>query len=448
MGAKKWWAICLALVIVSAGCSGDDGGDNDDSSGIGSEDAGTNPGVGVTDDAIKVGYNADLSGASSPMVTQTIEAAKVYWEWVNENGGIAGREVQPIILDNGYDALKYAENYERLSENDSEGVVMIGQSDGPPGVDGVAVAKDLVADGLAMVPLSRYSGWVDPSIGANVFEVQASYCLESINGVTFMAEQHGNTVAIISFPGEYGRDGATGAKLAATALGLEIVYDGEASVTPGADHTSIITEIVNSDPDFVWGSVDPATLSVILAGAVKQGYSGQWSGNSPTYNFELMGGGLADLLDQYYTHSSPTVMWNTSDASGMKEVVAQMAAFRPDAPVSDAYVNGWTNSMVVHQILEQAAANGDLTRAGVVVAAQEVTVDLKGLSPNQSWSGEPNENLVRESYMYDVQKSSFAGRSTVADGDAGTGFKLIEGSYSSDTAIKHDFTEACFTVED
>ena len=41
-----------------------------------------------------------------------------------------------------------------------------------------------------------------------------------------------------------------------------------------------------------------------------------------------------------------------------------------------------------------------MTRAGVSAAAKEVTVDLQGLAPDQTWAGEPNDYVVRESYMY------------------------------------------------
>ena len=446
MRTKKWWTILLAIALIAAACGGGDDDDDGDAADGGSGEAlEVKTDIGVTDDTIKVGYNADLSGIFAPLVIQIIEASNVYWEWVNENGGIAGRQVEPIVLDNGYDVPKHIENYERLSGDGADGVVIIGQSTGSPHTG--ATTEDLVADNLAAIPLSWYSGWADPAIGENVFEVQTNYCLEAINGVTYMSEKHGNKVAIISFPGEYGQDGAAGAKLAAEALGLEIVYDGEGAVVPGADQTPVITEIVNADPDFVWGTINPTTLGEILGGAVQQGYTGQWSGNSPTYNFQMLAGDLADALDQYYTHSTYTALWNTDETPGMQEVVAQMRAFRPDAPVSDVYIIGWINGMIIHQILEQAAANGDMTRAGVTAAGKEITVDLQGLAPNQTWSGEPNDNLVRESYLYDVDKASFTGGATVTDEDAGTGFKLLEGPYASEQSQNFDFAGACFVAE-
>ena len=391
--------------------SGDDSSDDSGDDSSGGDDGGAAEvatGIGVDDETIKIGYNADLSGIFAPLVTQIIDSTEAYWEIVNENGGIGGRMVEPVILDNAYDVPTHLENYEEFSGEGDSGVVMIGQSTGSPHT--AATAEDLVADDLIALPLSWYSGWADPAIGANVFEVQTNYCIEAMNGVSYMAETYGNKIAIISFPGEYGQDGAQGAKKAAEALGLEIVYDGEGAVDPSADQTPVITQIVDSGADFVWATINPTTLASIMGGAVAQGFEGAWSGNSPTYNFQLLATDLGPALDQYYTHSTYTALWNTDDTPGMTEVVEGMRAKRPDAPVSDVYIIGWINGYIVQQILEQAVANGDMTRAGVVAAANEITADLKGLAPNQTWAGDPNDFIVRESYMYDVVLDDFTPR--------------------------------------
>ncbi len=474
MKAAKIWVLVLALVLIAAACGGDDdteAGTTDDGDGgaetteaagdeggedTSGDDAGGDEGAdgeaaelatdfGVTDDEIRIGYNADLSGIFATTVLPIIEATEVYWEVVNENGGIAGREVVPVILDNAYDVPKHLENYEVFTGDGAESVVMIGQSTGSPHT--AATAELLVEDEIAAIPLTWYSGWPDPEFGQNVFEVQTTYCVESHNGMTYMAENFGDKVAIISFPGEYGQDGAQGAKLAAEKLGLEVVYDGEGAVVPGSDQTPVITEIVNSGADFVWTTINPTTLSEIMGGAVSQGFTGMWSGNSPSWGFQLLGTDLAEAADQFYVYSTYTALWNTDDTPGMTEVVEAMREKRPDAPVSDLYLLGWINGMIVQQVLEQAAANGDMTRAGVTEAARQITVDLKGLAPNQSWGGDPNDFIVRESYIYDIDLANFTPNGTVSDEDAGTGYTLIQGPFASPLAEEFVYDGPCFVAE-
>jgi ABC-type branched-subunit amino acid transport system substrate-binding protein len=400
---------------------------------------------GVTDDTIRIGLNADLSGIFAPLVIQIVDGQEAYWEIVNENGGIAGRQVELVVLDNAYDVPTHLENYEEMAAESADGVVMFSQSTGSPHT--AATAEALVDDNLLAIPLSWYSGWADPAIGENVTELYTSYCLESMNGLTYLAgAQDASTVAIISFPGEYGQDGAVGAKAAAEALGLEVVYDGEGAVVPGSDQTPVITELVNAQPDLVWATINPTTLAEIMGGAYAQGLQAQWSGNSPTYNFQLLGTDLGPVLDEFYTHSTYTQLWNSADVPGMTEMVEGMRAKRPEAPVSDVYIVSWTEGYATQQILEKAAANGDLTRAGIVAAAKDpdLEIDFKGLSPNQTFSGEPNDYIVRESFVYDVDISKFTPTGTVSDDDAGTGFTLLDGPFVSDTAANYDFQGACF----
>ena len=226
------------------------------------------------------------------------------------------------------------------------------------------------------------------------------------------------------------------------------MFDGTAQVTPPSadnpnpDQTAIISQIVESNPDAVWATINPTTLGAIMGGAVSQGYQGIWSGNSPTYSFKLLGTDLAPLLDQYYIASTYIVTWG-SDVPGMQEVVDEMTAARPDLPVSDVYILGWTEGEITRAVLEKAAENGDMTRAGIVAAASEVEVDFNGLAPPQTWGGEPNDFAVRESYIYDVTLEAF-NPIPLGEGEGSTGWELLEGPYVSDIVEAYDFTEPCF----
>ena len=400
--------------------------------------------VGVTDDTIRIGLNADLSGIFAPPVTQIVDGQEAYWEIVNDNGGIAGRQVELVILDNAYDVPTHLENYAEMADDGDEGVIMFSQSTGSPHT--AATAEDLVDDNLLAIPLSWYSGWADPAIGQNVMELYTNYCFEGMNGVEYLANANdASTIAIISFPGEYGQDGAQGAKIAAAALGLEVVYDGEGAVVPGSDQTPVITELVNSAPDIVWATINPTTLAEILGGSYAQGLTAKWAGSSPSWNYQLLATDLAAAADDVYTHSTYTALWGAIDAPGMTEMIEGMRAKRPDAVLSDTYIISWTEGYATQAILEQAAANGDMTRAGVVAALQDVNVDFKGLAPDQTWSGEPNDFVIRESYLYDVDAAEFTADATVSD-EGGTGFTLLEGPFVGEVAAGYEFTEACFSA--
>ncbi len=398
-------------------------------------------GVDADEKVIRVGLNTDLTGAFAPLTTAITDAHQAYWEWINDTGGIEGWKVEPVVLDNAYDVATHLENYEVMSGTGPEGVVMFATSTGSP--HSAATAQRLIEDEMAAIPLSWYSGWPDPTIGQNLFEVQTNYCIEAMNGSTHMSETYGNDVAIVSFPGDYGQDGARGVKVAAEALGLNIVYDGEGAVIPGSDQTPVINEIVNSGADWVWATLNPGHLAELMGGAFSAGFRGQWMGNSPTWNPALLNTAVGPIADQFYTHSTYTVLWGVGEAEGMRETIDVLREYRPDAPFNDVYIISFIQGYMVHQILERAILTGDLTRAGVLAAANSVTANLKGLAPEQSWRGDPNDNVVRETYIYDVDLSLYTPGATVSDPDGNGGYRLLKGPYVSETAANWEY-EPCF----
>ena len=72
-----------------------------------------------------------------------------------------------------------------------------------------------------------------------------------------------------------------------------------------------------------------------------------------------------------------------------------------------------------------------------------MTVDMRGLTPDQSWSGKPDDNIVRHTYLYDVDSSLSDPSYTVSSENANTGFNLLEGPYVSETAANWEYTP-CF----
>ena len=403
---------------------------------------------GVTEDTIRIGLSADLSGIFAGLTSPIVDAQTAYFDRLNENGGIAGRQIELVTLDSAYDVPQHLDNYAELSEESEDGVVMISQSTGSPHTG--AIAADLVADDLVGVPLSWYSGWADQDFGGNVFELYTNYCFEGMNGVEFLAAQSGvaaPTLAVVSLPGEYGQDGAAGAKIAAEQLGIEIVFDGEAQLA-GDDFSGVVAELVSADPDIVWITSSPGILAQVMGGAAAQGLDAIWSGNSPSYNPALLGTEVGPALDAFYFHSTYTALWDSNDSPGMVDIVSELQDRLPQGTyaVADSYIFGWTEAIFTQAVLEQAAANGDLTRAGVVAAANEVTVDFQGLAPDQSWFGDPNDFVVRGSFIYDIDASAATLETSITE-PGSAGFVALEQNFVGDVAAGHEFNQPCFISE-
>ena len=470
MKLKRLLALLMAFGLVAAACGSSDDDAADDGDTATTEDAGDDAGSddgddaaeeddeameeeagdpaelttdsGVTATAIRIGINADLSGPFASLVAEIVESQTVYWEWVNENGGIGGRDVELVILDSGYATDKGIENYEILAQEGEEGVLMISENTGSPIT--AAIAEDATDDDMLVVPLSWASLW---PANPNILGKQSTYCAESMNGISYLAAQveaDGNTpaLAIMSRPGEYGLDGAIGAALAAEALGIEVVYDGTDQVA-GDDRTAVISQLVSSGANMVWMTTTGGETLDVFGSAVSQGFEAYWSGNSPSFDYKVhLASDFAAEFDEFWTHSTYQVAWNSNDSQGMQDMVREMTARRPDLPLSDVYAFGWIEGMLVQQVLEQAVSDGDMTRAGVVQAASEIEVDFKGLAPNQSFFGDYNDIVVRETYMFDVDATAFD-LQPMSVGAGSTGLILEEGPFVSDVLAGFEFDGPC-----
>ena len=74
-------------------------------------------GPGVTDTEIKIGQTLPYSGPASAY-GQIGRAEAAYFKWVNEKGGINGRKINLISLDDGFSPPKAVEQVRRLVEQD------------------------------------------------------------------------------------------------------------------------------------------------------------------------------------------------------------------------------------------------------------------------------------------------------------------------------------------
>jgi ABC-type branched-subunit amino acid transport system substrate-binding protein len=411
--------------------------------------------VGVTEDTITLGLLADLTGPFAPLVQDIVAAQEVYWQMVNDAGGIAGRQVELIVEDTAYNADQHRTKYEAIRDQ----VAMLSQSTGSPQTAGVIDL--MLEDDIVAIPLTWYSGWADPTFDqSTVLEQQTNYCLESMNVIEYLAGKfetdngRAPTVAVISFPGEYGQDGAFGAKYAVEQLGLELVFDGEGLVTPdGADpETEIITGIVSSAADIVYTTVNPTNLAVIMGGAAQSGFTGMWTGNVPSYDFRLLDSPVAPIIDAAYVQPGYVAAWGT-DVPGMAALRDAMLAARPDLRPSDAFVIGWIEARLAEEVLNRAAESGDMTRAGIKAAALSIEgFGFDGLAPDQSYSptDDPNTFVTRSIAIFDPNLEAYtaAGGATqtigAAENGGTTGSDLVQDFFAGELASAYDFTGACF----
>ena len=441
---SKAFALAAAGAIVLAGCSAVDETDGDaaDGNGTGTETAASEEiqiGDGVTEEPCPDAVNADngciylgvlsdlTEGPFAALAVPIVDAQRAYWKQVNEAGGIAGFDVDidTYTRDTKYQAAEHAAAYQEIEPN----ILALAQTLGT--VNTAAILPDMDAADIVGAPASWWSGYAfDENDFGLILENGYSYCTEAIVGLDWFAENNEKpeSVAAVGYPGDYGGDSAAGVEKWAEANGVSnvtVIPTGPNQVTGNQD--AVVSAISSASPDVVVLAVGPAENAEIVGKLAAGGFQGRFLGSLPTWNPALLDSAAAPALTALYNHLSPGEQWD-----GESEGIADMKESTGGTPPPNGgYIIGWLMSFPMHEVLEQAAENGDLTRAGVRAAVAEVEVDYKGMSTNQSYDGNGKDIAVSKIKVFEPNAENPLGVVSISD------------FYEGPTWSQVDYDEAC-----
>jgi ABC-type branched-subunit amino acid transport system substrate-binding protein len=401
----------------------------------------TDFGVDVEAKTIKVGQLADITNfqAFAALVNPIMDGQKMYWDWVNANGGIGdGYMVEMVTRDTAYNVEQHIAAYDEIHDQ----VVAISHSTGSPPT--LAIADALADDSMIVVPATWYSGWTDTNIAPGVLHTGAPYCLEAMSLLDWMLSleaDEGNdapTLAVASLPGDFGLDSVAGAVKWADINGIEIVYDGSGTILPTQDNKPIGDAIVNSGADLVFVTTTPSTFGEVYGSAVAQGFEAKWSGAGPTYNPVFIGpdSPLAAPIQRDWYGGFYSTPWG-STSPGMALVHQLYEEAGSSEALKDYITVGVVEAMIIEAALRQAYENGDMTREGVYNAIYSLdNVDFQGIAPPENFTGSTADQVQRSIALYrPSQEDLLAG---------GSGAVIVEENFVGPTAEAYEFTEACF----
>ncbi len=170
---------------------------------------------GVTADSILIGRSAGLSGALASRTKPATEAMEAYFASVNAAGGVNGRRLKLLTLDDANDVQRAAENTRRLVD-DEKVFVMFANTGTPQTQASVKVLAE------RRVPLVGTSSGAD-SIQVYhplVFHYKASYSRELARIATHLKTIGVQRVAIVYSPDPTGNEGRAVAEAALKAEGI------------------------------------------------------------------------------------------------------------------------------------------------------------------------------------------------------------------------------------
>jgi ABC-type branched-subunit amino acid transport system substrate-binding protein len=433
-------ALAGATALLLTACGG---GDSADSEGATEGTAASGEiitDIGVTDTpcpeavnpdngCIYLGILSDLTeGPFAALATQVVAGQEAFWATVNAEGGISGYDVNvtEYTRDNKYDPAVQSQEYRSIEPN----VLALAQTLGTAQTQ--AILADMDADNVVGVPASWWSGWqhTDDDNGL-ILESGASYCVMAMSGLDWWQENKGAPTKIVAVgpPGDFGGDYAAGVQAWAEANDVE--YGGFIEALPNAlagNQDATVQQILSSGADVVGIAIGPVEVAEIVGKSAAQGYTGQFVGAAPTWNPLLLQTAAAPALTAQYTNIGTSQSFGADTAAHAQ---MQAALGEGQTPTNDGFTYGWVWQYPMLSLLEQAAANGDLTREGLRAVAEDgFEVDYNGALPNVTVNGSPD----------DVDRSVTV---SVPDAASPLGIRTVEVEYTGPTAEAFDYSATC-----
>ena len=329
-------------------------------------------------DVIKWGVLIDLSGPTSDWGKNQVKGQLDAMRWVNENGGINGKELKLIVIDDGYKVPKGVAGYNRLV--DSEKVLgLYIQSTGTT----MTLAKKIVSDGVATIAASFTSKFQNPEKTPFSFFVSPSYGTMGRIALRWIKDSWKDTsrnpkICYLYPDNKYGRDILAVNKDYAAKIGVDVGPD-QVINWPTKDATVQLTNMSRYNPDYAYITSTAMNGAVILKNAKALGLKTKFISNIRNFEETLieLSGGAAE--GTYGVH--PIAPYG-APVPGMKKVVESHEKWHPGEKGTNVYVEGWVNILCVTEALKGADKAGNLTPAGIRAAFETFKdFDTGGLAP-------------------------------------------------------------------
>lgn len=333
--------------------------------------------AGASDTEIKIGNIAPYSGPASAYST-IAKTIKAYFDKVNAEGGINGRKINFVSLDDGYSPPKAVEQARKLVE--SEEALLIFQSLGTPSNSAIQkymnvkkVPQLFVATGATKFGDAKNFPWT--------MGWQPNYQSEGIIYGRWIAETLPDAkIGVMYQNDDFGKDLLTGLK---TGLGDKASMIVEEASYEVAEPT-VDSQIVKLKASGANVFVNIATPKFAAQGIKKSSEIG-WDATKIVANVSnsvgavLKPAGLeasTGLISTAYLKDMQDPQW--ADDQGRKDWEAFMDQYYPDGDKTSSFTAyGYSVAMTMAHVLE--AAGDDLTRANVMKQAasmKEVSMPL------------------------------------------------------------------------
>jgi len=192
------WVLTTAIVLLAPGLCGAE--------------------TGVSEREIRIGQSVDLSGPLSEFGKDIADGARAYFDLINEKGGIHGRRIKLISLDDKYKVADTVKNVQQLIDDDQ--VFGLLNIMGTP--NAMAVLLPVEKSGVPLfAPLTGAQALRVP-LKPNVFNIRASYNDEIEKIVRHLNTVGVKRVSVIFMSNPFGTDGVESVHAAMAKVNMKV----------------------------------------------------------------------------------------------------------------------------------------------------------------------------------------------------------------------------------
>lgn len=349
-----------------------------------------NYGPGASDTEIKLGQTMPYSGPASAFAT-IANAQAAYMKMINEKGGINGRKINLISLDDGYNPTKAVEQTRRLIEQ--EEVLAIFQTLGT--ASNAAIQKYLNQKRIPQLFIaSGTSRFNDPKNFPYTTGWSPNYASEgAIYAKYILTHMPNSKVGILYQNDDLGRDYLKGFKdalgeKAASLIVKEVPYE----VSDPTVESQILI-LKDSGADAFFNVATPKAA----AQAIRRVASLGWKPTQFLTNFSASVGAVLtpaglenakDIISSAYQKDPSDPQWKDDEA--VRDWNAWMDKYNPSANKNDILnVYGYNSAQTMVTVLEKCG--NDLTRENLMNQASHLNFQLPMLLPGVKITTSPTD---------------------------------------------------------
>jgi branched-chain amino acid transport system substrate-binding protein len=372
---------------------------------------------GITATEIKIGQTMPYSGPASAYGTIG-KAEAAYFKMINEQGGINGRKINLISLDDGYSPPKAVEQIRRLVEQ--EGVAFTFNTLGTP--SNTAIQKYMNEKKVPQLFVATgASKWGDPEHFHWTIGWQPDYRTEArIYAKYILKNKPDAKIAILYQNDDFGKDYIIGLKegLGAKAAGM-IVKEASYETSDTTIDTQVVT-LQGSGADTLLSAATPK----FAAQDIRKVYDIGWK---PLHLMTNVAISVASVLEPAGPEKAVGMISaaygkdptdpNFKDDPGMKQWRDFMTKYYPEGDQNDASnVYGFGAGMTLVQVLKQCG--DDLSRDNIMKQAANLkNFELPTALPGIKLNTGPNDYYP----IKQMQLEKWDGKTWVLFGDVISG---------------------------